>query len=389
MSPPSRPLRTLVLGGYGHFGTRIVRALAGDAAIEVVVGGRRADAAAALATPLGARALAVDAADPGLADLLRGAGIGLVIHTAGPFQGQSYAVAEAAAHAGAHYVDLADGRRFVADFAAALDAPFRAAGRCAISGASTLPALSSAVVDALTRGWARIDSIDTCIAPAQTAPRGRATIEGVLASCGAPISVWDGGAWVERRGWARPERIGFARLRPRLGALCDVPDLELFPARYRVTRRVMFRAALEIGLQQRALAALAALGARGLAPQPSSLAGLLETGAGFFDRFGSATGGMVVRIEGVDADGRPRRRAWHVTAPDDHGPEIPCMAAILLARRFAHDPAHDPARAPANGAHACCGLLALADFEPEFARWGMLTDIVDEDGADRHGAPAL
>jgi hypothetical protein len=48
------------------------------------------------------------------------------------------------------------------------------------------------------------------------------------------------------------------------------------------------------------------------------------------------------------------------------------MAAILLARRLARGDALP------MGAHACAGLLTLADFEPEFARWGMVTDVVDE-----------
>jgi len=39
-----------------------------------------------------------------------------VIHCAGPFQSQDYRVALAAMAAGAHYLDLADGRQFVARF---------------------------------------------------------------------------------------------------------------------------------------------------------------------------------------------------------------------------------------------------------------------------------
>lgn len=48
------------------------------------------------------------------------------------------------------------------------------------------------------------------------------------------------------------------------------------------------------------------------------------------------------------------------------------MAAILLARRLARG------EALPVGAHACAGLLTLAEFEPEFARWGMVTDVVEE-----------
>jgi hypothetical protein len=82
---------------------------------------------------------------------------------------------------------------------------------------------------------------------------------------------------------------------------------------------------------------------------------------------------MVVRVEGTDAQGRPARRAWHIAADDNHGPEIPCMAAILLVRRIARG---EPLPA---GAHACAGLLALDEFAPEFARWGMVTDVTVED----------
>jgi hypothetical protein len=48
------------------------------------------------------------------------------------------------------------------------------------------------------------------------------------------------------------------------------------------------------------------------------------------------------------------------------------MAAILLARQLARGDALP------SGAHACAGLLALPEFDPEFARWGMVTDVIDE-----------
>jgi hypothetical protein len=62
---------------------------------------------------------------------------------------------------------------------------------------------------------------------------------------------------------------------------------------------------------------------------------LLHSTGGVFDALGTALGGMVVRVEGIDAQGAAARRAWHIAADDNHGPEIPCMAAILLARRLA------------------------------------------------------
>jgi len=369
-------MRTLVLGGYGNFGARICRALAGDPTIDLLVAGRNRDQAQRLVDALGgtASAVAVDFTAPDFAQTLRQLDVGLVVHAAGPFQQQSYAVAYAAAEAGAHYIDLADGRRFVCDFPAALRARFEASGCVGITGASTVTALSSAVVEHLCAGWTAIDSVDICIAPAQTAPRGKATLAAVLSYCGESIPIWRDGGWTQAPGWASPERIDFLRMRPRIGALCDIPDLELFPTHYAVRERVMFRAALEVGFTQRAFAALAWLRSRGLLRRPERLAGLLNRTAVAFDFLGTALGGMVVRVEGVDGQGRPARRAWHIAADNDHGPEIPCMPAILLARQLAAG-----AAMPA-GAFTATGLLTLAQFQGEFARWGMVTDIVDEAG---------
>jgi hypothetical protein len=365
-------MKVLISGGYGNFGARISRALAGNARIELLVAGRNEGRARAFAAELGhgARGIAVDVG-VGLADALHAQAIDLIIHTAGPFQAQGYAVAQAAAAAGAHYIDLADGRRFVCDFPATLDAAFRAAGRTAISGASTVPALSSAAVQHLCAGWQRIDAIDTCIAPAQSAPLGAATIAAVLSYCGEPISVWDEGRWQTRHGWAAPVPVRFARMRPRIGALCDIPDLELFPAHFKVTRRVMFRAALELSLAQRTFAALAVVRAARLMPQPPFLAGLMAWFASASHRLGTQLGGMAVHAEGVDADGQQVTHGWHLAADHNHGPEIPCMAAVLLARRLAGG------EALPVGAHTALGLLPLSAFESEFARWGMVTDVVN------------
>ncbi len=376
-------MKILVLGAYGNFGARVARQLAGHPHIELLVGGRDAQRCRALAQNLGAAVVAhaIDHTAPDFSDRLRRLGVQLVVHTAGPFQAQGYHVASAALQAGAHYIDLADGRRFVCDFAPALDAAARASQRCAITGASTVPALSAAVVDHLTSGWQHIDSIDICIAPAQTAPRGKATLQAVLAYCGERIDVWQDGRWRTRIGWADLERVHFQRLKPRWGGICDIPDLELFPAHYRVRGHVLFRAALEVPFTQGALAVAARLRARRLLPPLAAWAGVLQRSAPWFDRWGSAQGGMVVRVTGQDAAGTARRRAWHISADQDHGPEIPCMAAILLARRIVRGDT------PAAGAMSSLGLLRLDEFEPEFARWGMQTDVLVEPTGDGAAAP--
>jgi hypothetical protein len=100
----------------------------------------------------------LDSTDPDLALRLRKLGVSTLIHTAGPFQGQGYEVARAAIKAGCSYLDLADGRAFVSGITK-LDAEARAAGVAVISGASSLPALSAAVVDRYRGEFSRLDAI--------------------------------------------------------------------------------------------------------------------------------------------------------------------------------------------------------------------------------------
>lgn len=369
-------MKVIVLGGYGNFGARICRALAHDPAVQLVVAARNLAAATAFGQPLGAKALALDVDDPALAQKLAAAGAGLVIHTAGPFQGQRWAVAQACAQAGCHYIDLADGRRFVCDFGPALTDAFRAAGRFAVTGASTVPALSSAVVDALLPRFAALACIDICIAPAQRAPRGVATMASVLSYCGEDVQVWRSGRWQALTGWAEPQPVQFARMATRPGALCDIPDLELLAQRYPGVQDVMFRAALEVRLGQQGMAGLAWLRKRRLLPRLSAWAGALNRMGLLLDPWGSPVGGMVVRLRGTRLDGQPLQLGWHITAGDHHGPEIPCMAAILLARKLAQGVGFPP------GAGPCMGWLTLDEFAPEFERWGMVTDLAQEPVGD-------
>jgi saccharopine dehydrogenase-like NADP-dependent oxidoreductase len=170
-------MRVVVVGGAGNFGARIVRALRGDPTIELVVAGRRKVSVAGAEE---VRSVLIDIDGAGFAQSIRDLSPGLIIHCVGPFQGQDYRVANAALAAGSHYLDLADGRRFIADFAAAVNEQAVNVGRVAISGASTLPALSSAVVEELREGMCSLESIEVTIAPGQRAPRGKATLEAVF-----------------------------------------------------------------------------------------------------------------------------------------------------------------------------------------------------------------
>jgi len=355
-------MRVVVLGGMGNFGARICRALADTPAIHCIAAGRSAKA-----SPHSA-ALDIHATDfaPQLAALKPD----LVIHCAGPFQGQDYRVAEAACAAGAHYIDLSDGRDFVAGFSGALDARAKAAGICAISGASSVPGLSSAVVDRLAQDFDKIDDIHIAIAPGQQAPRGEATLQAVFGYAGAPVQRMKHGRWQQAHGWQDIRRLRFAGLGTRWAATCDVPDLALFPQRYAGVKTVEFRAALELKSQHAVLWGAAALRRMGLPLPLERHAGWLNRiSSRLLDHFGSPHGGMLVRVAGIRPDGRHGVSRWSLTAPDGNGPEIPCMATLLLAQQLANG------TLTARGAMPCMGLLTLDAFAPHFEKWGMRTAI--------------
>src|SRR6185295_11050305 len=231
----------VVLGGYGNFGRRIVADLARDRDHRVVVAGRDEKQARAIADATGASPAALDSRSSSLAAELKRLGASVVVHTAGPFQGQDYAVAQACVEARAHYIDLADGRAYVCGIGA-LDEAARRNDLLVVSGASSVPGLSSAVVDMLRPQFSTIESIELGITSGAKPP-GLATMQGVLGYAGKPMALWRGGAWRTVHGWQGLARHTYP---PPIGARwlahCDVPDLELFPRRYSPVRTVEFRA---------------------------------------------------------------------------------------------------------------------------------------------------
>lgn len=357
-------MRIVVLGGYGNFGARICRALAQRSVGEVIAAGREPDAGR-LAPGVGRAKLDLEARN--FAGALEDLSPSIVVHCAGPFQGQGYHVAAAAVDAGAHYIDLADGRDFVANFAERVHRPARERNVLAVSGSSTLPALSSAVIDNVSRRLAQIDEIRIVIAPPQRAERGTATIAGIVSYAGKPFKWLSAGEWTAAYGWQEMRRAEITGLRSRWSAACDVPDLALLPARFPGVKTVEFRAALELRVQHLGLWCAAALRRRGMdVPLERWVLGLGRM-ANALNVFGSDRGGMLVSVIGTREDGSRARVEWHLTAGSNHGPEIPCMAAILLAQKLAQG------EIATRGAYPCMGFLTLADFEGEFKRWSIAT----------------
>lgn len=347
--------RILLVGATGAFGARLAAMLA-RWDVDLILAARRIgpleDLRRALDRPDRITVVALDRVSPRLAELSPWA----VVDAAGPFQASDLSLARAAIASGAHYVDVADGRDFVAGFPAALDDEARAAGVLAVTGASSTPALSNAALDAMTSDWRAIDSAFLSISPGARAPRGRSVVAAILSYVGRPVRVFSAGRWTVRPGWSGPRRVHIPGLGRRWVSLCETPDLDVVPERFGVRREALFLAGLELPLMHLGLWLLSwpvRLGlVRSLVPLASPLRGL----AGLLAPLGSDRGGMVVLAQGEGPQGEPRHGRWSLAAEEGAGPNVPVAAAAAVLRGLLDG------RLSARGARVCVGLISLADI---------------------------
>lgn len=350
--------RVLVLGGYGNFGRFICQELAKDTNIQLLVAGRTMEMAKAFVETLpvsgGPSPIQLDVGD-GIEQALHTLQPDIVINTVGPFQNQTYGVPTACINQGCHYIDLADGREFVTNINQ-LNPAAVAKNVCVISGASSVPALSAAVIDHYLPRFERLESVAYGISTAQHTTRGLATTQAVLSYAGKPIQTLVDGEDKKIFGWQGMRSYGFEGLGRRWLSNCDVPDLSLFPSRYPGLRTIRFYAGVELAFQQFGVWCLSWLVRTGVIKNLSSWAKGLLKASFLFDRLGGDESGFFMALEGQDGQNSPKSITFELVARSGHGPLIPCMPAILLAKRLARGERLQP------GAYACIGMIALDEY---------------------------
>jgi hypothetical protein len=374
-------MRVLVIGGYGTFGGRLARLLANEGRLVLLLAGRSEAKARRMAEWTRSDAVLIPFRfdrDGDLAAQLAEARADLVVDASGPFQAYGenpYRVAEACITARVPYVDLADGSDFVAGISA-LDGAAKAAGVFVRSGVSTCPALTSAVVRKLSKGWSAVRMVSAGIAPTPWSGIGLSVVQGIAGYAGKPVTLVRDGraaqapALIEtRRATVAPP--GVTPLRNLHFSLVDTPDLRTLPAMLPGLRDVWFGAGPTPELLHRMLNGMARLVRWRLLPTLAPLSPLFHWAINRL-RWGEHRGGMFVAATGEDAGGRPVRSSWHLVAEGDDGPYIPSMAAEALIRRMLDG------RRPEPGAQPSVADLELADFEAAFARRAIRCGIREE-----------
>ncbi len=358
--------RILIVGGYGTFGARLAALLADDARLTLHIAGRSLPKAQTLCACIAARATLI----PTIFDRNKDAAAqlapiepDLVIDASGPFQAygdEPYRLVEACIAGNIAYLDLADGADFVAGIAR-FDAAARARNVFVLSGASTLPVLSTAATRELTTGWRAVHSIAVGIAPSGHVDLGKSVIDAIASYAGKMLALPQGGraALID----ARRVTIGppaTVPLASRRFSLVDVPDLRLAPALWPDLQSLWFGAGTVPLFAHVGLSALAWLVRLKLLRSLRPFAALLHAASNAM-HFGEHRGGMFVSVTGESAAAEPIARSWHLVAEGDDGPFIPVMAAAALVQKIANG------NLPATGARAAQDDITLADYAPFFA----------------------
>lgn len=347
----------LIVGGYGNFGGYIARKLASRADIQLVIAGRNLSKAQDFIRQLEsanpAMAAVVDIANPD--GSVKATHPDLVINMVGPYHAQNYALAEAAINCRAHYCDIADSRQFVCGIGE-LDEKAKAAGVAVIAGASSVPCLTAAYLDEAQRIWRAVHSVHYGISGAEQGNRGAGTVAAVLSYVGQPFTRLKKGQMTTVYGWGSLHAVRYPELGWRLFANGDVPDLGLFPARYPGLRDHSFAAGHEIAILHLGTWALGLLARIGLLPRLDRFAPLLLQMSKAFNWMGRGRSGFHMVIKGETKDGKPAERRHWIIARSGHGPNIPCLPAIVIAEKLA-------AGVPiAPGARPCLDLVRLDEL---------------------------
>ncbi|KQT56212.1 MULTISPECIES: SDR family oxidoreductase [unclassified Aureimonas] len=372
-------MRVLILGGYGVFGGRLVELLSDMSGLELVICGRSLERAQSFCRSYRGVArvepLALDRAQ--ISDALRLERPNLVVDASGPFQNYGsnpYHVIECCIAAGIDYLDFADGADFVFGVST-FDEKAKAAGVVVLSGVSSFPVLTAAVLRKMASTM-EIHGVEGGIAPSPFAGIGLNVMRAVVGYAGGPVKLLRDGKSVSAFGLtesrrftvAVPGRLPLQNLR---FSLVDVPDLQVIPPEHPSMTEIWMGAGPLPESLHRMLNILAKLRSRFGLPALTPFSKLFYAVLNRF-RFGEHRGGMFVSARGR-FEGRDIVRSWHLLAEGDDGPLIPSMAIEALIRKMARG------ERPESGARSAVRALELDDYETLFKRRTIVFGFRDED----------
>ncbi|TQV72120.1 saccharopine dehydrogenase [Aliikangiella marina] len=366
-------MRILVIGGYGTFGKRLVESLVNFYQYEIIVAGRSGEKLAktkhyfSVSANTEIETAQLDVTSDDIKAKLSLIKPNLVINAAGPYQLQkgkcAYGVAKACIEYGCHYIDLADDSEFVTQFSEKLNQQARDAGVILVTGTSTIPALTDAVIRHYLTEFKTLQSVEYGISPGNHTERGKGTVGSILSYTGRPFETLSEGQWKSVFGWQDIKRYDFGSpIGKRWMSNCEIPDLKLLPAIYPQVETVRFQAGLELGILHIGLWVLSWLRRINLIKNLSRYAHQLLQMSYWFYRWGSDVGGMYLNLKGLDKNGKEKAIYWQLVAEKGTGPNVPTIAAELLVEKIQTGQL-------SAGARPCINLFSLEEFFQVARRW--------------------
>ncbi len=353
--------QVLVLGGYGNFGKRICLALA-KADIDVIMVGRNADHALSCVNDIKIKVtnakITIETTDisNNFTQLLKKYQPTVVINTVGPFQGSNYDIVKSCIASRAHYLDLADARDFVTGISQ-LDNLAKQSDVTVISGASSVPALSSAVVEHFKDKFSQITNMKYGISTAQKTANGLATASAILTYLGKPIKPFLGSKETIY-GWQNLYCQTYPLLGKRWMASCDVPDLDLLPNHYNI-QNIKFSAGVESTPMHFCMWLTSWSIRLGLPIDLSRHVKGIQQISRIFNIGAKNMSGMHVILDGIDHHNQKKQVKWFIIAEYGQGLEIPTIPAIILAKKILKGTFNT------TGAMPCVGLVSLEEYLDE------------------------
>lgn len=362
-------MKILILGGYGVFGGRLAQLLDDIADLEMIIAGRNYNNAVQFCNKLSGKStvnpLKLDRND--IKAALREEKPDLLIDASGPFQDYSdgsggYDTIISCIDCGVNYLDFADAADFVFG-ASQFDASAKVKGVFVLSGVSSFPVLTAAVLREISKSM-DIVSVSGGIAPSPYAGIGLNVMRAVVGYAGAPVKLLRKGMQGYGTGLAESMRYtiavpGYLPLKNIHFSLVDVPDLQVIPPEHSGLQDIWMGAGPVPELLHKILNLLAKTRAFLKLPSFAPLSPLFYTVLNLL-KFGEHRGGMFVHVQG-ERDSKNVEMSWHLLAEGDDGPYIPSMAIEAIIRKILNGDV------PEIGARPATRALELSDYKSLFA----------------------
>ena len=361
-------MNCLIIGGYGTFGQNIAKLLAGEAGLICIIAGRNIAKAQMTCTELSSggggaifEPLRLDRTQP-LAPQIENTP-NIIIDATGPFQAFRGAAAkiviEYALDHKCHYLDLSDDTEFIRIIETFNIAAIEA-GIIALSGLSSYPALTAAVLDMLKKQVPKPIKLSTSIAPSPQARLGQNVLAAILSAAGRKlIYARKGGEVMQTYGLLGAARRVIAPplekpLKALIFAQVDSPEAVLLDAPSLI--EIKNYAGPQPVWMMRLLIFFSYLARFKLFPP-------LRIFTKIFHRlhtiltFGEHRSGYFVHIEN-----ETQQADFHLTADGDDGPLIPSMPAAIIVKNLLSG---QPMSA---GARSGAGAVTFQDYDRIFSQ---------------------